>query len=631
MKNKFFLILSAICFIITCAIGLSACGVHEHVFNEAWTTDATHHWHQCEQCNEKHDYEKHNWGDGIIIEYATPTTDGVMLFVCEVCKTTKTESITEVSVSTIYNVSYVLNGGTNHVENPINYTGDTEDIILKAPTRIGYEFLGWYTDGLYGVNEENKVEKITKETKKDLVLNAKWRGLWYFNGPQPQLTNYANSLSVIDILPEINDSFGNYSSDTFYNLNLREGNRTYIFHEGVKTIDFLHNDFPYVTVILPSTIQNYYHSDYEGGPNNLYLPNIQSLFNINTGEYACLLNGVNNLYINGELVEHLVIPDNITTIKDEFFFNAGGIKSVTIPDSVVSIGKKAFSGMLDLEAIYVGSNITTVKDFDLSKKVDLYFNDLDTFYSLIALKDSNSGIDWFDGKVFINNQQLTTIVLDGEATNFAGLEGIQNIIFKEGVTKLGTTPIFTGYMVLPKSITEVPKTVIESYNDENDYYYFMGTKAEFESKNISMYRGANLWYYSETKPTSNGKYWKFAEDSVTPEEWTCSYSIPTSTLQFVNPENENLIHSISVTNIYNGETKLYTTRYETLDSFKVYILEDDGDRIEIAKYSKSLYPAGQLEFYKNIIGYTNENGEWVYGEEGGNNLTLVAEYYDQTN
>jgi len=45
--------------------------------------------------------------------------------------------------TTVYNVSYELNGGVNAPENPMNYTADSALIALAAPTRVGYAFAGW--------------------------------------------------------------------------------------------------------------------------------------------------------------------------------------------------------------------------------------------------------------------------------------------------------------------------------------------------------------------------------------------------------------------------------------------------------------------------------------------------------
>ena len=51
-----------------------------------------------------------------------------------------------------------------------------------------------------------------------------------------------------------------------------------------------------------------------------------------------------HLYLNGEEILNLVIPDDITSIRNHAFNGCSGMASVTIPNSVSSIGESAFAG-----------------------------------------------------------------------------------------------------------------------------------------------------------------------------------------------------------------------------------------------------------------------------------------------
>ena len=68
-----------------------------------------------------------------------------------------------------------------------------------------------------------------------------------------------------------------------------------------------------------------------------------------------------NLYLNGELVENLVIPDGITHVND-VFRGCSSIRSVTIPDSVTSIGASAFEGCTGLANVTIGNSVTSIGD-----------------------------------------------------------------------------------------------------------------------------------------------------------------------------------------------------------------------------------------------------------------------------
>ena len=50
-----------------------------------------------------------------------------------------------------------------------------------------------------------------------------------------------------------------------------------------------------------------------------------------------------NLYLNGDIVTDLVIPNSVTSIGDYTFEYCTSLTSVTIPNGVTSIGNRAFS------------------------------------------------------------------------------------------------------------------------------------------------------------------------------------------------------------------------------------------------------------------------------------------------
>lgn len=96
-----------------------------------------------------------------------------------------TTSITEISKGThgdlniyakwsptVYSINYVLNGGEN-ADNPYSYVRSDTDLILNAPVRAHYEFLGWFDSA----NE--RIDRIASGVFGDVTLYAKWSASEY--------------------------------------------------------------------------------------------------------------------------------------------------------------------------------------------------------------------------------------------------------------------------------------------------------------------------------------------------------------------------------------------------------------------------------------------------------------------
>lgn len=73
-----------------------------------------------------------------------------------------------------YNITYNLNGGTNHEDNPATYRYTDETITLQAPTKAGYYFGGWYTSSTFTGGTEKTT--IPNNSTGNVTLYAKWIG-----------------------------------------------------------------------------------------------------------------------------------------------------------------------------------------------------------------------------------------------------------------------------------------------------------------------------------------------------------------------------------------------------------------------------------------------------------------------
>ena len=67
-----------------------------------------------------------------------------------------------------------------------------------------------------------------------------------------------------------------------------------------------------------------------------------------------------NLYLNGELLTNIEIPNSITEFKQFAFAYCSSLTSVTIPNSVTSIGYEAFLGCSGLTSVTIGNSVTSI-------------------------------------------------------------------------------------------------------------------------------------------------------------------------------------------------------------------------------------------------------------------------------
>lgn len=67
-----------------------------------------------------------------------------------------------------------------------------------------------------------------------------------------------------------------------------------------------------------------------------------------------------HLYLNGEEIKDLVIPNNVTSIGNNTFYGCIGLTSVIIPDGITSIGSDAFWGCNNLVSITIPKTVTSI-------------------------------------------------------------------------------------------------------------------------------------------------------------------------------------------------------------------------------------------------------------------------------
>lgn len=101
--------------------------------------------------------------------YVSTVGNGVRTYYRRLLYYAQWEKVAESSQNPSYTITYVLNGGTNHANNPSSYTR-LSGVTLYNPVRAGYTFGGWYLDSSF----RTKATGIAKGSTGNRTFYAKW-------------------------------------------------------------------------------------------------------------------------------------------------------------------------------------------------------------------------------------------------------------------------------------------------------------------------------------------------------------------------------------------------------------------------------------------------------------------------
>ncbi len=197
--------------------------------------------------------------------------------------------------------------------------------------------------------------------------------------------------------------------------------------------------------------------------------------------FANPLDIAQKLYINGELVEELVIPEGVPTIGDYAFIRCTGLTSVKIPTSVTAIGESAFSACSALKNIYFDGSAPVFgsQAFAYVNASAYYYPD-ETWTSSKMQNYGSGIITWValedkkivDSGTFGMNGDNLTWVLDSTSTLTISGKGmmpgsmlgnapwnkyrtaLQRVIIEDGVTSIGSSAFANCYNLLSVEIAD---------------------------------------------------------------------------------------------------------------------------------------------------------------------------------
>jgi hypothetical protein len=174
---------------------------------------------------------------------------------------------------------------------------------------------------------------------------------------------------------------------------------------------------------------------------------------------------------NGVLIDYygiggeVIIPDGVTSIGDDVFYNCNTLTSIIIPEGVTSIGNYAFYNCLNLTSITLSGRLTSIGNYA--------FANCNTLTSIIIPE----GVTSIGNYAFANCGNLTSITIPNSVTS------IGNYAFNycsklQSITVLWATPldipatVFNG--VNKRTCTlNVPEASLEAYQTAPDWKAFL--------------------------------------------------------------------------------------------------------------------------------------------------------------
>ena len=221
---------------------------------------------------------------------------------------------------------------------------------------------------------------------------------------------------------------------------------------------------------------------------SLHISDLRAWFRIT------FLNGSSNplsyahhLFLNGEEVKDLVIPNSVISIKDYAFEDCHSLTSVTIPDNVTTIGKWAFLNCSSLNSVTIPSSVTVIREstfYGCSGLTTLTIPNSVTSIGqsafrlcvgLTSVKIPNS-VTTIEGYAFADCSSLTSLTIPKSVTTigdfaFCWCKGLTSINIEAGNTKYDsrddcngiietkTNTLITGCKntIIPNSVTSIEK------------------------------------------------------------------------------------------------------------------------------------------------------------------------------
>ena len=205
--------------------------------------------------------------------------------------------------------------------------------------------------------------------------------------------------------------------------------------------------------------------------------------------------------------ENTVIPNSVTSIGEGAFAGCDGLTTITIPSSVTSIGDNAFFGCSSLTSIIIPVGVTSIGQFAFNYCSSLMSIKVDSDNKIYdSRNDSNAIIETVSNTLLYgsNNTTIPSSVTSIDTDAFHGRSKLTNIIIPSSVTNIGQFAFrdcnSLTNIIIPASVTSIGSSAFSECSSLTTINY-TGTQTQWNA-------------------ISKGNYW----DNGTPSNKVINYN-----------------------------------------------------------------------------------------------------------
>ena len=210
------------------------------------------------------------------------------------------------------------------------------------------------------------------------------------------------------------------------------------------------------SVTIPNSVTSIGKYAFSGcsGLTSVHISDIAAWCNIDFADYdSNPLFYAHHLYLNGEEVKDLVIPNSVTSIGEYAFWDCSALTSVTIPNSVTSIGFGAFCGCSGLTSVTIPNSVASIGNgifngcsgltsVTIPNSVTSIGHNAFCYCSGMTSVTITNSVKSIGDNAFFDCDDLTSVTIGNSVTSigwcaFEGCSGLTSVTIPNSVKSIG--------------------------------------------------------------------------------------------------------------------------------------------------------------------------------------------------